>query len=355
MPKGLSISKTDTILILVLFLLMLVSTVVLRSIEPSLYPTYFIYVFLSCFIFYIFLNIDFEILTFFSAHLYFISIALLILPLFIGSVTRGAIRWIPIGSITIQPSEVVRPFLLLYFAKYLTKERLNLKRLIKLVILVFIPIFLILIQPSLGVAILTGFGFLGILLASSIEKKYFLIGLGILVALLPVFWFILAPYQKKRVRVFINPASDPYGAGYNSIQSMISVGSGKFLGRGLGKGVQTQLRFLPEKHTDFIFAAIAEELGFVGGVFTLLGLFVVFWILIKLIERVKSQVGRTFVAGVFCVLFAETFIHVGMNMGLLPITGVPLPLISAGGSSLLGTMMSLAIAMNAAKGRQDIL
>jgi len=205
---------------------------------------------------------------------------------------------------------------------------------------------------TLGVAILTGIGFVGVLMASSINKKYFLYIAGIFLLLAPLIWMVLAPYQKQRIDSFINPENDPLGAGYNSIQSMISVGSGGFLGRGLGEGVQTQLAFLPEKHTDFIFAAIAEELGFVGSILIFAGLFTVFWLLIVVIEQSKGQVERAYATGVFMILFAETIIHIGMNMGMLPITGVPLPFVSAGGSALIGTTMAVAIAMNAKRSKK---
>jgi rod shape determining protein RodA len=343
------VSFIDKGVIFGVVLLTLISTTVLMSINPNLYPIYFVYIVLAIIIFYIFSKIEFEFFLAFSSHLYFISIILLILPLLLGQVTRGAIRWIPIGSITIQPSEIVRPFLLLFFAKYLTDRELDLKRLVRLVPLVFLPVFLILIQPSLGVAILTIIGFLGVLIATGIKKEYLAVGFLIVVFLLPLLWFLLAPYQKQRISVFLDPSADPYGAGYNSIQSMISVGSGRLFGRGLGEGVQTQLKFLPENHTDFIFAAISEELGFVGATLTLLGLFIIFWRLISIIEKARNIPARAYVVGVFLVLFVETFIHTGMNMGLVPITGVPLPLVSAGGSALLGTMMGLAIAMNAKK------
>ncbi len=198
-------------------------------------------------------------------------------------------------------------------------------------------------------AILTLVGFAGVFLATPVKKKYLVYALGVFLALIPIFWFFLAPYQKARLTSFIDPAADPRGAGYNSIQAMISVGSGRIFGRGLGEGVQTQLAFLPERHTDFIFAATAEELGLVGSLFLLSGLFIVLWRLTKIIEQPKSPAGRAYVSGLFLALFAETMIHVGMNLGLLPITGVPLPLVSAGGSSLLATMIGLAIAVNAKK------
>ena len=337
----------EVIIVVTISILILISTFVLYSIEPSIYPTYFVYIALAIFLFLFFLRIDFDIYLAFSGHLYFLTLIFLVITLLIGQVTRGAVRWIPLGSVTIQPSEVARAFLLLYFAKYLTEKDINISRLMKLFIIFLIPFGLILVQPSLGVAILTAGGFLGVLLASSLEKKYFLMGLGIFSAILPLIWFVLAPYQRERLSSFINPESDPLGAGYNSIQSMISVGSGRLTGRGLGEGVQTQLEFLPEKHTDFIFAAISEELGFFGASLIVGGLFVVFLVLIQIVANAKNPAARAYVAGVFLILFAQSVIHMGMNMGLLPITGVPLPFVSAGGSSLLGTVIAVAISLKA--------
>ena len=342
-------SRIDYLFIVGACLLIVLSIVVLRSIAPSLFPVYFLYLLLAVLIFVIFSGVDFEILSLFSKHLYVISIVLLILPLLIGQVTRGAVRWIPIGALTIQPAEIVRPLLLIFFANYLTEKEFTAKRLFLALILLAPPVILILVQPSLGVATLTIVGFLGALLATQMKKKYFIPAFGIFLVLIPLAWYVMADYQKARILTFLDPGKDPYGAGYNSIQAMITVGAGKFLGRGLGKGVQTQLSFLPERHTDFIFASIAEELGFFGTFLLLAGLFFIFWRLSGIITEAKSPAARAFVSGIFLTLFIQTFVHIGMNMGLLPITGVPLPLVSAGGSSLLGTSLAFALALTCRK------
>lgn len=292
-------------------------------------------------VFIFFLRTNFEVLALLSSHLYVICIILLILPLIIGEVTRGVIRWIPLGPFSFQPSEVVRPFLILFLA-YLTA---NFKK-IKILPYLFylgLPIGLIVIQPSLGVAILTSVSFVGVIVASSIEKKKLVfLGLGFL-SLLPLLWLMLAPYQKARIVGFLNPYNDPHGGGYNSIQSMIAVGSGELWGRGIGKGFQTQLDFLPEKHTDFIFAAIGEEMGFVGVLIVFVAYTVLFLRIIKAIEYAKDYKMRLFASGVFLSLLFETCVHIGMNVGLLPITGVTLPLLSGGGSSFLATMIMLGM------------
>jgi rod shape determining protein RodA len=340
-------AKLDLPFIVGVILITALSVIVLRAIAPSLFPLYFLYLILGFGAFFLLIQTDFEIVSIFSKHLYVASIVLLILPLFIGQVTRGTIRWIPIGALTIQPAEIVRPFLLIFFANFLTEKEVDSKRLIKAFLLLALPTALIVIQPSLGVAVLTVIGFIGVLMASTIKKKYFLWGIVFFAVFLPLIWQVLAPYQKQRILTFIDPNQDPYGTGYNAIQSMISVGSGKLFGRGLGKGVQTQLSFLPERHTDFIFASIAEELGIFGATLVLLGSVFILTRLILISENARSPSARAFVSGLFLMLFAQTMVHVGMNLGLVPITGVPFPLVSAGGSSFLATMIGLGIALGA--------
>lgn len=339
----------DPVFIGIILFLLLYSIFVLRSIAPFLFPTYLFYVGFSVFIFFLFSKVSFNIFRIFSKQFYFGSIILLILPIIIGTITRGTIRWINLGPSTIQPSEIVRPFLFIFFADYLAGENLKINKFFKSILLFLLPFILILIQPSLGVATLTGIGFLGIIFASNFNKKYLVTALISLLAFIPLVWGILAPYQQQRVLTFLNPQSDPFGGGYNSMQSMIAVGSGKFLGRGLGKGVQTQLAFLPERHTDFIFASISEELGFFGSVVLIFGLLLLLYKLASFINKTNDVSARAFISGLFLVLLVQSVVHIGMNMGLLPITGVTLPLVSAGGSSLIATMMSLAIALGSIK------
>ncbi len=332
----------------VLFLLFL-SIFVLNSIAPALFPWYFVFLVIAVISFWFFLQIGFEIVSIFSTHLYIFSIFLLLLTLLIGSVTRGTVRWIPIGPLNLQPAEIVRPFLLVFFANYLTKEKITLQRISKAFLLLALPVFLILVQPSLGVSILTMVGFTGVLISSNFNKKYIFIGVGILLVLMPVFFRIMAPYQKQRIMTFLSPSSDPLGAGYNSLQSTIAAGAGKIFGRGLGHGIQTQLAFLPEKQTDFIFAATSEELGFVGAGLMLLATFIILFRLTKYMENAVNPTARAYLSGFLLTYLLQVFIHTGMNMGMLPVTGIPFPLVSAGGSSLLATMIGLGIALGAQK------
>lgn len=335
--------------ILPIIFLVGLSVVVLLAIAPNLFPLYFVYIFLAILAFWIFSRIDFEVLSLFSTHFYVISVVLLAVTLLIGRVSRGAVRWIPLGAFTLQPAEIVRPFLLIFFANYIISKKLDIKQIFRAFLLLALPLFLILVQPSLGVAIITLVGFFGVLIASSFQKKYILLGLIVLAVVTPLSWKALAPYQRQRIASFIDPQSDPLGSGYNSIQAMISVGGGKLFGLGLGKGVQTQLAFLPEKQTDFIFASVAEELGFVGAGLVILAMFLILFQITKFIEHSSPPSARAYLSGLFFVIFAEVFIHAGMNMGLLPITGLPFPLLSAGGSSLLATMIGLGVAFGAVK------
>ena len=322
---------------------------VLNSISSFLFPTYYLYTFLGILVFIIFSKLDFEILSTFSRELYIGSIIFLILPLIIGQVTRGTVRWIQIGVLTIQPAEIVRTFLLIFFAKFFVTNKFTSSFLVKAFLYLLIPIGLIVIQPSLGVAVITSIGLLGVLLASGINKKHFAVSILVFLLALPVSYFFMKDYQRQRISTFLDPAKDPLGAGYNSIQSMIAVGSGKLSGRGLGKGIQTQLKFLPEKHTDFVFAAVSEEMGFVGASVLLIVAFLLLSRILNILDRAKDPVSRAYISGFFLTLLVQMAIHVGMNIGMLPITGLPFPLVSAGGSSFIATMMGLGIVVGARK------
>lgn len=340
--------KDTTLSIAVLFLISF-SVIILNSLDKSIFPTYFVYIGIALIVFFILYMLDFEIVSLFSKHLYIASVVLLLLTLIIGRVTRGTVRWIHVGPGSFQPAELVRPFLIVFFANYLGKGEVTLKKFLKSLILLFIPVILILVQPSLGVSILTVVGFVGVMLASKFNKKYLLIILAIGIVAAPIAWNFLAPYQKQRITTFLEPSKDPKGAGYNSIQAVIAAGSGKLFGRGLGRGIQTQLAFLPEKQTDFIFAATAEELGLVGVTLILIASFLILLRLVHFMENSISPPARAYLSGFFLIYLAQIFVHAGMNMGMLPITGLPFPLLSSGGSSLLATMIGLGIAVGAYK------
>ena len=343
------ITRFDLFLILPVFFLIVFSLITLTSIAGHLFPTYYFYIGLGIISFFIFARIDFGLISLFSKHFYVLSVVFLVLPLLIGQVTRGVVRWIPLGDSSLQPAELVRPFLIIFFANLMVTTKLNLSGMVRSLLLLLLPTYLILVQPSLGVAVMTIIAFVGVILSSGVNKKYFLFGIIVLAICFPLVLHFLAPYQRERVITFLNPNSDPLGAGYNSIQSKIAVGSGKLFGRGLGRGVQTQLAFLPERHTDFIFASISEEMGFVGSSLVLIALFFILWRISRYMENPASPVARAFLTGVFFVFFFQIVINVGMNIGLIPITGLPLPLVSAGGSSFLSSMIMLGMCQGARK------
>lgn len=340
----------DILFTLSVFFSVFLGLFVLKAISPTIFPSYYILYTLGIGAFLLFTKIDFEILRIYSKHLYILSLILLTIVLVIGQVTRGTIRWIPIGPVSFQPSEFVRPFLILFFASYLGDGEITLTKITKGAFLLGIPIVLIMLQPSLGVSILIAVGLFGVLVAKDFDKKHIISIFLVAILLLPLLWLILRPYQKDRILGFFG-GSDPQGAGYNSIQSMIAVGSGKLFGRSLGEGVQTQLEYLPEKQTDFIFAAVSEEMGFGGSMLLLSLTFVLFWRLTVFLETAVSSTARSYISGVFLTLFVQVTIHTGMNMGLLPVTGVPYPLVSAGGSSFIATMVGLGMALSAYKKR----
>lgn len=296
--------------------------------------------------FYIFYAVGFEILKYFSLHLYVVSILLLVLTLVIGQVTRGAIRWIPIGNFAFQASEIVRPFLVLYFAKLVSEYKGGVKNIAVIAMVGLIPVILIAIQPSFGVSVITLLGIVVIFFIKFLNRRNLLVLLMIALLSFPAAWFTLKPYQKERITGFFSYENDPRGTGYNAIQSIISVGSGGVFGRGFKKGFQTQLEYLPEKHTDFVFAGISEEIGFIGAFSVLTLLYLIFYRIFQFAFKSKDDVYRYFAIGMVIIFLVETIINVGMNLGILPITGLPLPFVSAGGSSMLSSLISISLVLS---------
>lgn len=338
----------DPAVFIIIFILISISLYILNSLSPEIFPQYYLYVGVSVLVFLVFYLLGFEVVKCFSTHLYVISILMLLLTLIIGQVTRGTVRWISIGGSAFQASEIVRPFLLLFYAKIVSESKVNFRNILTIIILGVAPVVLIAVQPSLGVSIITLFGLLAIFAAKFVKGRSIIALVLFSLLALPVAWFTMKPYQKDRILVFFNYEKDPKGAGYNAIQSIISVGSGGILGRGFKKGFQTQLEYLPEKHTDFIFAGISEEMGFVGAFAVLLLLYLLFYRMLRKAFRYNDEVHRLFTIGVVTVFLVETIVNVGMNVGMLPITGLPLPLVSAGGSSLLSSMISIALVVGGA-------
>lgn len=279
--------------------------------------------------------------------LYLIIILMLLLVLFLGIETRGSVRWIPLGIFNIQPSEFAKPILILILAQFWSKRVPTWTNIFKSLFISFPLIFLIFKQPDLGSSLTLAAIWLGMLFASRISfKKILILGL-IMVIVMPTSWLFLHDYQRQRIVGFLSPGSDPLGRGYNVIQSTIAVGSGELFGRGLGRGTQSRLQFLPEFRTDFIFASIAEELGFVGTLIILSLYLFLFIYCIKVAQRSNNSFNFLVIFGCLSMLLFQYFVNVGMNIGLLPITGITLPLISYGGSSLLANLFCLGMIASA--------
>ncbi|MGE5676783.1 MAG: rod shape-determining protein RodA [Pseudomonadota bacterium] len=289
--------------------------------------------------------------------IYGINIFLLVLVLVIGFATKGTKGWIDLGPVNMQPSEIVKLGYILTFAKYLEKKKDNLNRLMGVLPALMhlgVIIGLILLQPDFGTALV--FIFISIFMLFAAGINYRIVGgaFAAFLVSLPVMWQFLKPYQKDRILVFFNPELDPMGAGYHVIQSETAIGSGKFMGKGLFQGTQNNLGFIPERHTDFIFSVIGEELGLIGT----LGILILFlWLVLRClhIARVsKDDYGMLICVGIMAMFLFHVLENIGMTIGLMPVTGIPLPFVSYGGSSLLTNMAAVGLVLNVGMRRQVI-
>lgn len=283
--------------------------------------------------------------------LYLCTFLLLLLVPLIGSVGGGARRWIVFGPLSLQPSEFAKISLLLvlarFFHRYTPQDGYGLRDLVYPTVLVLIPAALVLLQPNLGTAVSFGLLFVCLTFAAGLRWGSFAL-LGVISGgILSLLWFfVMEPYQKERVLSFLDPGRDPLGTGYHVVQSKISVGSGMLWGKGFLQSTQSRLDFLPETHTDFVFAVFAEEWGFVGaaGLLILYGL--ILTRLLMIAWRARERFGALLAVGVAALVFWPTLFNIGMNIGVLPVVGIPLPLVSYGGSSLLTVMLVMGLALN---------
>lgn len=294
--------------------------------------------------------IDYRTLERYTHHMYAVFILLLITVLVFSKAILGSKRWISIGPVTIQPSEFVKILIILVLAKFYYNDfeggPYGLRDLVKPILFIALPSVLVLLQPDLGTALiilLTSASlvfFMGVRLKSLMFILVLILGFSY-----PAWHFALKDYQKERIETFLDPSRDPLGSGYNAIQSQIAVGSGKFLGKGFKKGSQTQLRFIPEQHTDFAFSVLSEEWGFIGAVFTLLLYFLLILWILDVASLAKDKFSMAVSFGVASMFFWHTLINIGMVTGIMPVVGVPLPLLSYGGSSALAAMMGIGIVL----------
>jgi rod shape determining protein RodA len=292
--------------------------------------------------------IDYKFFARISYILYGLNLAALVAVMFIGKTSLGATRWLDLGFFRYQPSETMKLVLVMVFARIFSgrdvRKQMGIMDLLWPGLLFLIPFILTVKQPDLGTALLLTAITCSMFIFVGVNRGILIFAAIVAVVAAPIIWnFGLKEYQKNRVLTFLSPGRDPRGTGYNSIQSKIAVGSGKVLGKGFRKGTQSQLEFLPERHTDFIFSVLSEEHGFIGSV-TTLGLFLILYLMsIRVATQARDKAGALFVVGVLSYMFWHMFINMGMVIGLMPIVGVPLPLLSYGGSSMLSTMTGLGL------------
>ena len=283
----------------------------------------------------------------YSVYFYLFGAALLLGVLFFGQEISGTKGWFYLHGFGIQPVEFIKFILILFLARYFSSASLKINPLKHLAITgagTFIFIALVLLQPDFGSASILFLLWFSMVVLAGFKKRYFIVIILILSILMGAGWaFLFEDYQKQRIITFINPSHSPLEGGYNVAQAIIAVGSGGLAGRGLGFGSQSQLKFLPEAQTDFVFAVVAEELGFLGVFLVLMFFAVFFYRCLKALKNVNNDFGVFFVLGSMSLIFIEMFINIGMNIGILPVIGISLPFLSYGGSAMLSKLMIIGV------------
>lgn len=339
----------DWTLFLVPLILEIFGVVIIFSVtystKPLLLISQIVYIVLGLAVAILLTFFDYRNLRSFSLFLYLIVLGLLVLVLIFGDRTFGAARWIDFKVFQLQPSEIGKLIIILWLSRIFAENQKNftLKYVFLVFAIVLIPLILILRQPDFGTAMVIFWGLLALLFFSNI-RKIILVGIlaGLLLAM-PVGWHFLKTYQKQRIYTFINPSADPYGSGYNVTQAKITVGSGGLWGQGIGKGTQIQLNFLPVAHSDFIFASTAEAVGFAGSAFLIILLLFLVYRVLNVARISKDLFGFYFATSWGLILLFQIFVNIGMNLGIMPVTGIPLPFVSYGGSSILTNMAAIGI------------
>ncbi len=301
----------------------------------------------SSIVFICILLINYKFINRLSLFFYLISVASLIFLIFFGVESAGSKRWISLGFFSIQPSEFAKIFLVLAIAKYYSEvayiKNNSLIKSIFPILIILVPFFLIVNQPDLGTSLLLVANGLSIIIVSGISIWLIVIGFIIFISLIPIAWNLLHNYQQNRILTFLNPENDPLGSGYHIAQSKIAIGSGGFTGKGYMQGSQSQLEFIPEIHTDFVFSIFSEEFGFLGSIIIILLHFYLFFYGMKSSFYANNEFDKLVVFGLTINYFFYFLINVSMVIGLVPVVGVPLPIISYGGSSMLAIIISFAI------------
>ncbi|MFC1612787.1 rod shape-determining protein RodA [Patescibacteria group bacterium] len=291
--------------------------------------------------------LDYKLLKNYSYFIYGIAVILLIAVLMVGKVIRGTKGWFTIYGFGFQPVEFAKIALILILAKFFSKktyESKQFKTILKSGLITLLVILPTMLQPDMGSVFILFMIWFGMILMFGIKKRhFFMIGIMIIIVAICSWIFLLKNYQKDRIYTFLSPENDPLGKGYNITQSIIAIGSGKLLGKGLAFGSQSQLKFLPETKTDFIFSVISEELGFIIAMLIFLGWAILFYRLCSLAKKTKNNFAYFLVIGFSIFLFLHLFVNIGVSIGILPVTGIPLPFMSYGGSFLLTCLLSIGI------------
>ena len=304
------------------------------------------------------MNFDYKMLQRYGNRLYIFNIIMLLAVMFLGHSALGAQRWIQLGPITLQPSEFSKIIMIVSLAAMLEDKigKLNnLHDLLPVAAYVGLPFLLVMKQPDLGTSLVFMAIFLGMIFASGVNLRLLGSIFAAGIACMPILWHFLKDYQKMRIMVFMDPNVDPLGSGYHIIQSKIAIGSGMLFGKGLFGGTQSQLNFLPENHTDFIFAVVGEELGFIGAAFLLVLYLIVLWRGVKIARDASDTFGMLLAVGITSMLAFHVLVNVGMTTGIMQVTGIPLTLMSYGVSSLTTNIMSIAILLNIHMRKQKLL
>jgi rod shape determining protein RodA len=344
----------DWWLLLPSLILLLISLVTLSSIQADLFRNQLFSIGVALAFFLFFSQTHYETLKSLSLPMYILSLVVLTIVLIIGFEARGAVRWVEVFGISIQFSEFFKPLLAISFATFLSSQSNKSARTYLISLALLLPIMLIIFfQPDLGNALIYGFVALFTLFVYGIPILWFIISAVPLILVSPILWTFLHDYQRQRVLTFFSPTNDPLGTSYNVIQAIIAVGSGSMFGKGLSEGTQSALKFLPERHTDFIFATATEGLGFIGGLI-IVGLFaLLLWRIFWIYQQTNEMFGKLFAVTAFLLIFIHFFVNIGMNIGIVPVVGVTLPFVSYGGSSLVSNFILLGILSSLSTSRRS--
>ncbi len=331
-------------LMLPVLVLVCLSLATLFSLNFDYFRSQLIFLIISILVFLFFSQANYKIFQLYGAPIYFVSLFFLGLVLVLGIESRGSVRWLEFLGFRIQFSEVFKPFLAISLSSYLVSlKKYSFKSLFTVMLLLLPVAFLIFLQPDLGDALIFVSVTILTLMFFGFPWKFFLAGIVSVALAFPVFWHFLHDYQKQRILTYLNPGQDPLGSSYNAIQSIIAVGSGMIIGKGFGQGTQSVLNFLPERHTDFIFATISENLGFVGTLVILSAFLFLLYRIYIIYRNSNDKFCKVFTATCFFIILMQFFINTAMNIGILPIVGVTLPFVSYGGSSLLSNFIILGL------------